>query len=351
MPSHMHRRDGGVYYTRMVVPPRLRPIIGKSDLGKSLRTKDRAEALDLYPYWFADARAVIAAAKAELAAGSAPVARAVPYDPYAGMTLEQVEGLEQFQREQLWEVIAEDDAEERLAQPEAKLSPDDAAVARLLKQARRERDRYKARYRKRKEADQQRSSGNSPNGITYVRTGVTITGLFEDYAAQPGISQSTASQFRAIIKHLVAFLGHDDASRVDHAALVRWRDHLRFEPSKDGKPRSAKTINGSYLAAASVTFAYGKDRLLIAANPAADVAKVRAAKPAKLREKDFTKAERKAILKAALEPVTGKLSATRALARRWVPWLCAYSGARVNELTQLRGADVQRIEGVWTIRI
>ena len=27
-------------------------------------------------------------------------------------------------------------------------------------------------------------------------------------------------------------------------------------------------------------------------------------------------------------------------ARRWVPWLCAYSGARAGEMTQLRGCDV-----------
>ncbi|MEY9463866.1 site-specific integrase [Bradyrhizobium ottawaense] len=29
-----------------------------------------------------------------------------------------------------------------------------------------------------------------------------------------------------------------------------------------------------------------------------------------------------------------------AAARRWVPWLCAYTGARVNEITQLRACDV-----------
>jgi integrase len=27
-------------------------------------------------------------------------------------------------------------------------------------------------------------------------------------------------------------------------------------------------------------------------------------------------------------------------ARRWVPWLCAYTGARPGEMTQLRGRDV-----------
>jgi integrase len=38
-------------------------------------------------------------------------------------------------------------------------------------------------------------------------------------------------------------------------------------------------------------------------------------------------------------------------ARRWVPWLCAYTGARVGEITQLRAADVVQEEGVDAIRI
>jgi integrase len=120
---------------------------------------------------------------------------------------------------------------------------------------------------------------------------------------------------------------------------------------KNGKPRSAKTINDSYLAAANAVFSYGVNQLLIPANPAADLAKVRVPKAPKLREKDFTKTERKIILQAALVPASASLSSERVLARRWVPWLCAYTGARVNEITQLRKGDVQKIEGVWTVLI
>ena len=32
---------------------------------------------------------------------------------------------------------------------------------------------------------------------------------------------------------------------------------------------------------------------------------------------------------------------------RWVPWLCAYSGARVSEVCQLRAEDIIQQEGVW----
>jgi integrase len=180
---------------------------------------------------------------------------------------------------------------------------------------------------------------------------VTITKMFESYAVQDGSHPDTIRQWRSIINHLVAFLGHDDANAVNLSDLVRWREHLRTEPTKGGKPRSAKTINDSYLAAANAVFSYGVNQLLIPANPATGLAKVRATKLPKLRDRDFTKAERKAILEAALVPASGKLSSQRKLARRWVPWLCAYTGARVNEITQLRKADVRQIEGIWTIHI
>ena len=38
-------------------------------------------------------------------------------------------------------------------------------------------------------------------------------------------------------------------------------------------------------------------------------------------------------------------------AKRWVPWLCAYTGARAGEMTQLRGADVVQREGHWALHI
>jgi integrase len=57
------------------------------------------------------------------------------------------------------------------------------------------------------------------------------------------------------------------------------------------------------------------------------------------------------ILSAALAPTNEAMTPENAAARKWVPWLCAYSGARVNEITQLRACDVLTIEGIDCIRI
>lgn len=54
--------------------------------------------------------------------------------------------------------------------------------------------------------------------------------------------------------------------------------------------------------------------------------------------------------------LTSALAFTHALrpfdaARRWVPWLCAYTGARAGEVTQLRGKDVAKHGNIWAIQI
>ena len=118
-----------------------------------------------------------------------------------------------------------------------------------------------------------------------------------------------------------------------------------------GKPRSAKTINDTYLSALSAVYAYALDRLLVTANPTSDVKRLPADANAQLRERDFTKAEQRLILGATLSVPPPGMAAHNAAARRWVPWLCAYTGARVNEITQLRAMDVKQVEGVWTIHI
>jgi integrase len=109
-------------------------------------------------------------------------------------------------------------------------------------------------------------------------------------------------------------------------------------------------VRDKYITSVRAMLAWAVEEQKLSVNVAAAVT-VRIPKKVKLRDRDFTAAEAKAILTATLEPASSKLSAWRARARRWIPWLCAYTGARVNEFSQLRGEDVQEIEGIWTVRI
>jgi len=53
VPGHtrLFRRNGGTYYLRAKVPLALRPIIGRTEIRKSLNTKDYKEGLSRVWWW------------------------------------------------------------------------------------------------------------------------------------------------------------------------------------------------------------------------------------------------------------------------------------------------------------
>jgi hypothetical protein len=67
------------------------------------------------------------------------------------------------------------------------------------------------------------------------------------------------------------------------------------------------------------------------------------------REKGFDGKE--TILSATLSKFSDNANAETAAARRWVPSICAYTGARVNEITPLPGRDFILRDGIWMERI
>jgi integrase len=179
---------------------------------------------------------------------------------------------------------------------------------------------------------------------------VPLLSTYDAYSAASGMTAGVREEWRRYIIALVAFLGHDDAARVTADDLMAWRDKLLSEPSSKGTMRKPVTVRDKYLRAVQAMFRWAKDERKLSENVAAAV-KVKVPKSIKLRERDFTDEEARRILEASLKPANNRLSTGYALARRWIPWLCAYTGARVNEMSQLRGEDVQMVDGVWTIRI
>lgn len=157
-------------------------------------------------------------------------------------------------------------------------------------------------------------------------------------------------EWRRYIERLVRFLGHDDATRITADDLRRWRDQLLTETTKRGTVRSPVTVRDKYITAVRVTLGYAVEEQQLRENVAAQVV-VRQPKALKTRDRSFTPEEARAILSAALQPPPARMSPEHAKARRWVPWLCAYTGARVGEIAQLRGEDVQQVEGVWCLRL
>jgi integrase len=101
----------------------------------------------------------------------------------------------------------------------------------------------------------------------------------------------------------------------------------------------------------NTVFRRGVSKKHLAGNPfehAADALTV--SKRPKLRDTQaFTPEEARTILVAASAIKTFRTRDDAA--RRWVPWLCAYTGARVGEITQLRKADVIKRGGIDALKI
>ncbi|WP_156964737.1 DUF6538 domain-containing protein [Methylocapsa aurea] len=175
----------------------------------------------------------------------------------------------------------------------------------------------------------------------------SLRALFEGWQAerQRADNDGTVRAWRPIVDNLIAFLGHDDAAKITQGDVIRWKDHLITVLKRD--PHSVMKTN---IAAVKSVLQWGVDNNRLNGNAAKGV-RVRAPAKPQPRAKDLTEAEAKAILSATLKVVRGRQSAKNVLAKRWCPWLCAYSGARITEMTQLRKDDFEEVGGIWVMHV
>lgn len=179
---------------------------------------------------------------------------------------------------------------------------------------------------------------------------VTITQLFKlwelDHLAA-GKSPRTVRDFHHKAASLIRFLGHEDAERVTPENISDWCDDLKLNQGI-----SPRTVSQKYLALVKLIYAIGVEKRKIKDNPAKD-SKVRYSKPKKTRPAGFTDAEALAILRATLADDDSQRRRTEENRRaiRWLPWICAFTGARITEAAQLRTIDLIEEGGILCLRI
>lgn len=182
---------------------------------------------------------------------------------------------------------------------------------------------------------------------------VSLSKLWDSYIkarTSAGFMKDGGKRIRPVAASLRKFLGHNDARRVSKKNLLDWRDQLLTT-------HSAKTVSDMYLSAVRSLFQWAQENERLPDNPAAAV---KQAKPKKqrAREAGYTDAEAVTVLKLSrsYEPKADEFGRIREMpasvsAKRWVPLLCAFSGARVSEITQLRKEDLRKEGDRWIIRI
>ncbi|WP_182912767.1 site-specific integrase [Paracoccus onubensis] len=173
---------------------------------------------------------------------------------------------------------------------------------------------------------------------------VSLSKLWDDYIkarTTAGFMRDGGKRMRPVTKSLRKILGHNDARKITKKDVNEWRDQLLTT-------HSVKTVSDMYLSAVRslLNWAHENDRL--PSNPAAPV---KQAKPRKQRARPagYTDPEAVAVLKLSRSYESnadqfGRIRETleSVSAKRWVPILCAFSGARVSEITQMRKEDIRK---------
>lgn len=180
-----------------------------------------------------------------------------------------------------------------------------------------------------------------------IAAGSSLTDLVEDWwkeAKAAGRKPSTYESYRNTMAKLVAILKHDNASRVTPEDIVRFKD-VRIESGV-----SPKTVKDSDLAGLKTVFGWAVMNRRMSTNPAQGLT-IKTSKPRKLRAKGFSDKEAAQILKHAKTYNAGGEAPKLAAAKRWVPWLCAFTGARVGEMLQLRKQDIRREGKYWIVHV
>lgn len=368
MPRPFKHPKTGVYYFRVRVPADLVGVLGRAEVKASLGTKDPLLAKERFAQRAGEVSAEWAALRAR------PVA--IPHRQLVALSGKLYRRImKMFEDEpgesDLWQrALAAADAAH--ANPELAerwygptvdelltsegIAADAYSRQRLLDEAHRAYQQAARQQLKRSQGDYSPDPDagrfpeleSKPGGPTDKT--VTVGQLYDLWKREhlaDGKAERTTRDHLHKIENLIAFLEHDDAARVRPEDIVRWSEHLRHEAGL-----SAKTVADKYLSAARAVFGTGVGKFRIKASP---VEKVRVNVPKKRKERSsgFTDEEAVQILKAALvaEDQPTKAAPLNKLACKWVPWICAYTGARGGEIAQLRGEDFVTEFGVLCIRI
>jgi integrase len=146
----------------------------------------------------------------------------------------------------------------------------------------------------------------------------------------------TVYEFRRIMKKLTTFVGYDDARRLTKAEVEGWVKSLKANGAAE------KTIEG-HLMALKTLLNFAVEHDLIEGKSPADGISYRARVNPRNKVRGYTNAEARVVLTAARQQERDFT--------RWSPWLCCFTGARLDEIAAAVARDVRRLGRYWAIDI
>jgi integrase len=167
--------------------------------------------------------------------------------------------------------------------------------------------------------------------------------LFEAYVLAVKPAVATVDRWRAVFTALDGHLAGRDVEALADDDAQQWMASLITSK------RGARTVKDIWLSAAHTVFEWARKQKRPPANPFADVEIAVPRKRHTRETKEFSAAEQALIFRATLAITDMRRPFPAAC--RWVPWLCAYSGARAGEITQLRGRDIEQRDGFVSMQL
>jgi len=372
----------GVYQFRKAVPMDLRPILGKVEEKRSLRTKDPAEARQRHAEVAAEVEKAwqglrrgpqhltmrqIVGLAGEVYAGWVRDLSDEPGEPVIWFHVLRLQRearaagkLAEWWKDSIDELllkkglIVDDLTRSRLVEEVDKAFVQGSELLERMSRGDYSPDPNANRFPSWTPPDASESPSSTKSDGRSKSAVISMTGLVEAWwleAKATGLKPSTYESYRSSVEKLVGFLGYDDALRVTEEDVIRFKDfRLAQVHPRTKKLISPKTVKDNDLAGLRRVFDWAVQNRKLQANPAKGVS-LRLGKPVKLRSKAFTEVEAQVVLRAAMRHQSSREDPKTTAAKRWVPWLCAYTGARVGEMAQLRRQDVRQEGEWWVVRI
>lgn len=341
-----------VWYFRKVVPQHLRKAVGQTEIRISLGTKNLADAKRKWPEVAAQVQARFDSAGGQKVSLSQQQIAALAGLWYRRMLEEYEENPGEADGWQEWTSQLSDaghedrisDVVKRFVDPlleEEGLNLDEASRAKLdeaifwnaLKVAKTLEDRSLGDYSPDKFLETVpawKSPKAKANGADQ-----SFEGLLTAWKAERKPVERTYYEWKRAVDRLAAHVGHDQPARVSTEDVVKWKDALL------ASGKSPKTVR-NHLFAVHALFEWARKNRRMATNPASGVEVAAKEKAGAKKRLPYTDDDAKLLLQAARREEGAK---------RWVPWLLAYTGARLEEVCQSFASDIRQEKGIWYLDI
>jgi hypothetical protein len=149
----------------------------------------------------------------------------------------------------------------------------------------------------------------------------------------------TVYEARRMMRKLTAFVGFDDLRRLTRKHVEGWVEVLMNTEVAPGEKMAPMTVQQHLIQLkALANFAVNKD--MITANPAEKI--TYSARP-KIKVRAFTDAEARVVLEAVRKETTDY--------KRWLPWVCCFTGCRLDEPAGAAVTDVEQIGSYWLLNV